>query len=66
LDGQFSLDLAIDMMIGAAELLKANRAPAELRQNVTSKGGTTSAALEAFPLNDDLNAIVEDAVKSAI
>lgn len=65
LDGQLSLDLAIDTMIGAAELLKEDRTPSALRESVTSKGGTTAAALDAFALNESLNAIVEDAVNAA-
>jgi pyrroline-5-carboxylate reductase len=65
LDGQFSLDLAIDTMIGAAELLKENRTPSELRESVTSKGGTTAAAINAFAKNDALQTAVEDAVNAA-
>ncbi|KIC31189.1 pyrroline-5-carboxylate reductase [Leisingera sp. ANG-S5] len=61
-----SFDLSIDTMIGAAELLKTKRAPADLRQSVTSKGGTTAAALDAFGLHDNLKAIVEDAVAAAV
>ncbi len=65
LDPQFSLDLAIDTMIGAAELLKQDRAPTKLRESVTSKGGTTAAALDQFALHNNLNAIVMDAVMAA-
>ena len=65
LDPQFSLDLAIDTLIGAAELLKHDRAPSCLRESVTSKGGTTAAALEQFALHNNLNAIVMDAVLAA-
>lgn len=63
---RMSLDLSIDTMIGAAELLKNNRAPQSLREGVTSKGGTTAAALSAFGAHDNLNAIVQDAVDAAI
>ncbi|QBR37857.1 pyrroline-5-carboxylate reductase [Leisingera sp. NJS201] len=66
LPAQLSLDLSIDTMIGAADLLKTKRAPADLRQSVTSKGGTTAAALDAFGLHDNLKAIVEDAVAAAV
>jgi len=65
LDQQFSLELAIDTLIGAAELLKHDRAPSRLRESVTSKGGTTAAALEQFALHNNLNAIVMDAVMAA-
>ncbi len=65
LDPQFSLELAIDTLIGAAELLKLDRAPSRLRESVTSKGGTTAAALEQFALHNNLNAIVMDAVIAA-
>ncbi|WP_298921021.1 pyrroline-5-carboxylate reductase [uncultured Roseobacter sp.] len=65
LDRQFAQDLAIDTLIGAAELLKQDRAPAKLRESVTSKGGTTAAALEQFAMHNNLNAIVMDAVMAA-
>lgn len=66
LPSSLALDLSIDTLIGAAELLKTNRKPAELRQSVTSKGGTTAAALDAFGAHDNLAAIVQDAVDAAI
>ena len=65
LDPHFSLDLAIDTMIGAAELLKQDRSPSKLRESVTSKGGTTAAALDQFALHNNLNASVMDAVMAA-
>jgi len=65
LESQFSLDLTIDTMIGATELLKENRTPSVLRESVTSKGGTTAAALDAFAKNDVLQTAVEDAVNAA-
>ena len=63
---EFALDLAIDTQIGAAELLKENRDPLHLRESVTSKGGTTAAALGEFSVDDKLNAIVKGAVGAAI
>jgi len=66
LDAQLALDLAIDTLIGAGELLKQTRDPCSLRQSVTSKGGTTAAALDAFAFNGNLNAIVDDAVSAAV
>lgn len=65
LDARFALDLAVDTLIGAAELLKQDRAPSRLRESVTSKGGTTAAALEQFALHNNLDAIVLDAVLAA-
>lgn len=65
LEPKFALDLAIDTLIGASELLKHDRAPTKLRESVTSKGGTTAAALEQFARNSNLNTIVLDAVIAA-
>ena len=44
-----SARLAMQTVLGAAKLAaQSDRTPAELRQQVTSKGGTTEAALEVF------------------
>jgi pyrroline-5-carboxylate reductase len=44
-----SRKLALHTVLGAAKLAAASdRSPAELRQQVTSKGGTTEAALQVF------------------
>jgi pyrroline-5-carboxylate reductase len=44
-----ALRLAKHCVLGSAKLaLAANEAPAQLRKNVTSKGGTTEAALKVF------------------
>jgi len=41
--------LTLETALGAAKMaLEAGQAPAQLRANVTSKGGTTQAALEVF------------------
>jgi pyrroline-5-carboxylate reductase len=46
---ELAASLAQQTFIGSAELLKqSSDSPAELRQKVTSPGGTTQAALEAF------------------
>ncbi len=66
LDPQLAMDLAIDTLIGAGELLKSDRDPETLRKSVTSKGGTTAAALDAFGLNGNLQAVVDDATAAAI
>ncbi len=57
--------LVLQTMLGAAELMnKAGKAPAELRHDVTSKGGTTERAIKVFEEND-LAGIVRQAVKAA-
>jgi pyrroline-5-carboxylate reductase len=44
-----SLKLALHTVLGAAKLAaSSDKPPAELRRNVTSKGGTTEAALKVF------------------
>jgi pyrroline-5-carboxylate reductase len=46
---EVSLELAKQTVLGAAQLAaSSDKAPAELRKEVTSKGGTTEAALEVF------------------
>jgi pyrroline-5-carboxylate reductase len=57
--------LVIQTMLGAAHLMaRSTKAPAELRRNVTSKGGTTERAIEVFE-KSDLAGIVAKAVKAA-
>jgi pyrroline-5-carboxylate reductase len=52
---------------GAGELLfqSADKSAAELRENVTSRGGTTAAALEILMAPDGLEPLLERAVKAA-
>lgn len=52
---------------GAGELLFRNGeiAPAELRESVTSRGGTTAAALDVLMAPDGLAPLIERAVKAA-
>ncbi|HVL35361.1 MAG TPA: pyrroline-5-carboxylate reductase, partial [Burkholderiales bacterium] len=49
LDEAVAQRLALHTVLGAAQLAaQSGQAPAELRRNVTSKGGTTEAALKVF------------------
>ena len=49
LESATSLKLAMQMVLGAAKLAaQSAQAPGELRRQVTSKGGTTEAALKVF------------------
>ena len=49
IDRQTALQLALHTVLGAARLAAQSQlAPAELRKQVTSKGGTTEAALKVF------------------
>ena len=66
LDEEFAKDLSIDTMIGSAGLLAEYRSAEILREGVSSKGGTTAAALAAFADNNVLNLIVDSAVQAAI
>ena len=57
--------LATQTFIGSAKLLEqSGQTPTELRDAVTSKGGTTQAALESFQ-KDQLLQIVANAAKAA-
>ncbi|MBU3887707.1 pyrroline-5-carboxylate reductase [Methylosinus sporium] len=59
--------LARATVSGAGELLRqsAGTTPASLRQNVTSPGGTTAAALEVLMASDGLAPLLERAVAAA-
>jgi len=66
LDEQQALRLATQTVLGAGRLLsESGEPPAVLRQRVTSKGGTTEAALNAFAAND-FESIVAEAVSAAV
>ncbi len=59
LEPEPALELAVQTIAGAAEMLKRRLGtPAELRQAVTSKGGTTAAGLASFEADDFHGAIV--------
>jgi len=58
--------LARETVVGAAELLQRSKEePATLRQNVTSPGGTTAAALEVLMGKHGLTALLQAAVAAA-
>ncbi len=57
-------ELAIQTMIGTAQLLETGMPPARLREMVTSPGGTTAAGLRVFD-EGGLSALVLAAVKAA-
>lgn len=59
--------LAVKTVLGSAALAAAGADSFEkLRQNVTSPGGTTEAALEVLMKNDAFSRLVKDAVRRAM
>jgi pyrroline-5-carboxylate reductase len=57
--------LVLQTVLGAAHLMiRSDKAPAELRRDVTSKGGTTESAIRVFE-ESDLAGIVRKAVRAA-
>jgi pyrroline-5-carboxylate reductase len=67
LPADLAMRLARATIEGAGELLfqDAETSPAHLRQNVTSPGGTTAAALEVLMAPDGLQPLMTKAVKAA-
>jgi pyrroline-5-carboxylate reductase len=67
LDAETAMKLARATVSGAGELLKRSPSdPATLRQNVTSPGGTTAAALSVLMRNDGgLQSLMTEAVLAA-
>ena len=66
LDAELSKRLANATVSGAGELLRqSGLEPSVLRQNVTSPGGTTAAALEVLMANDGLQPLLTRAVEAA-
>ncbi|MGY6569433.1 MAG: pyrroline-5-carboxylate reductase dimerization domain-containing protein, partial [Salinarimonas sp.] len=58
--------LARATVAGAGELLAQSQLPAStLRENVTSKGGTTAAALGVLMADDGLSPLMREAVAAA-
>ncbi|MDG0995690.1 MAG: pyrroline-5-carboxylate reductase [Gammaproteobacteria bacterium] len=65
LNNEQSTLLTLEMIHGAAKLALASEASfAELRSNVTSKGGTTEAAINSLSSND-LQRLITEALNSA-
>lgn len=65
LDESQATELAVQTLYGAGKLLKESGETAStLRERVTSKGGTTHAALESFR-NEGLGALVNNALLAA-
>ena len=66
LDQDLAERLARATVTGAGELLRqSDLSPAELRQNVTSPGGTTAAALEVLMGRGGIELLLRRAVKAA-
>jgi pyrroline-5-carboxylate reductase len=66
LPGDLALRLARATVAGAGELARLSpEAPARLRENVTSPGGTTRAALDVLMAEDGLPGLFERAVAAA-
>ena len=58
--------LAMQTIYGAANLLnESDESASILRQNVTSKGGTTAAALSVLMADDGLSSLMQKALKAA-
>jgi pyrroline-5-carboxylate reductase len=65
LNRQDAGELVLQTMLGAAHLMqKSAKTPAELRRDVTSKGGTTESAIKVFE-ESGLAEIINRAVKAA-
>jgi pyrroline-5-carboxylate reductase len=61
-----AMRLARSTVAGAGELARlADEDPAQLRENVTSPGGTTRAALDVLLAEDGLGALIARAVAAA-
>ena len=66
LPAELAARLARATVAGSGELLhRSPLDPATLRQNVTSPGGTTAAALDVLMAPDGLDALMHDAVAAA-
>ncbi|MEQ1789620.1 MAG: pyrroline-5-carboxylate reductase, partial [Rickettsiales bacterium] len=67
LDADIAKTLALEMVHGSIHLAaKSPESFEKLRQNVTSKGGTTEAALDVLMYQNGLENLVEKAVQAAV
>ncbi len=67
LDKGLAMTLAKNTIYGAGKLMTSQEtAPTTLRENVTSKGGTTAAALDVLMDKEGLDPLVKKAVNAAI
>lgn len=65
LDATTSRQLTLQTAIGAAQMaLNSNDSPAELREKVTSRGGTTEAAIDYFQSNNFETIVLEALTKA--
>ena len=65
LPAELAEELAVQTMAGATEMLRQKKGtPSELRIAVTSKGGTTAAALDVMAAHD-FNGLVAELMKAA-
>jgi pyrroline-5-carboxylate reductase len=61
-----ALQLARSTVAGSGELARlSNESPAQLRENVTSPGGTTRAALDVLMARDGLEPLIKRAITAA-
>ncbi|QQG35725.1 MAG: pyrroline-5-carboxylate reductase [Micavibrio aeruginosavorus] len=66
LNSALAMKLARQTVIGSAALAAADHLPADkLRQNVTSPGGTTAAALDVLMSDDGLQSLFDKAIAAA-
>ena len=66
LRGDRRLFTGVGFRLGAGELLyRSDLSPATLRQNVTSPGGTTAAALDVLMADDGMKPLMRRAVAAA-
>jgi pyrroline-5-carboxylate reductase len=66
LPAELARRLALATVAGSAELARLSpESPSQLRENVTSPGGTTRAALDVLMAADGLEALMRRAVKAA-
>lgn len=66
LPAELAMTLARETVSGSGELLQRSQPdPAKLRENVTSPGGTTAAALEVLMGKDGLESLMKRAVAAA-